>query len=288
MSRKEKRSTSSNSDRVKSLIRHIQKQNPHFSASLCVFHFNKPCLTLLNNFNSERFHCLFSNQASRWMSYSITKSCDIPEHFNDMMILNRILGDRYVLPFAGHFREETGYTIGMFRQNVGMYPPHIIDPSNFVETVFTMIVFFVAVCHRLGGNAPNMKFFSVLYTKDHPVLCDIGNHNVENRERHTDRKEHFNKKKWKKFMQRRTHKPVVQYLKAYFPKFFQKKKKGKVCILNEAEKPFPDETHRLVCKSDKKSLLNIFKEFRHLMGDGNISSGLLVDWIASVEEEEGC
>lgn len=283
MSRKEKRSSGSNSDRVKSLIRHIQKQNPHFSASLCVFHFNKPCLMLLNNFNCERFHCLFSNQAIRWMSYSITKSCDIPEHFNDLMILNQILGNRFVLPFAGHFREETGYTIGMFRQTVGLYPPHIISQSDFAKTIFTMIVFFVAVCHRLGGSPPNMKYFSVLYTKEHPVLCDIGNHNVENRERRGDRSEHFNIKKWKKFMQRRTHKHVIQYLKAYFPKFFQKKKTGKVCILNEEENPFPDEAHRLVCKSDKKSLLNIIQEFRNLMTDEKISN-LLIDWIASVEE----
>lgn len=281
MCRKEKRSSSSNSDRVKSLIRHIQKQNPHFSASLCVFHFNKPCLTLLNNFNSERFHCLFSNHAVRWMSYSITKSCDIPEHFHDMMILNKILGDRYVLPFAGHFREETGYTIGMFRQNVGMYPPHIIEPSNFAETVFTMIVFFVAVCHRLGGSAPNVKFFSVLYTKDHPVLCDIGNHNVENRERLTDRGEQFNQKKWKNFMRRRTHKRVIQYLKAYFPKFFQKKKTGKICILNEEENQFSEETHQLVCKSEKKSLLDIIKDFSLLIPDENALYGLLMSWVSS-------
>lgn len=288
MSCKEKRSSSGNSDRVKSLIRHIQKQNPEFSASLCVFHFNKPCLTLLNNFNSERFHCLYSNQAVRWLSYSVTKSCDIPEYFYDVMILNQILGDQYVLPFAGHFREETGYTIGMFRQKVGMYPPHIIDHAGFAETVFTMIVFFIAVCHRMGGNTPNMKYISVLYTKDHPVLCDISNHNAENRERFGDRREKFNQKKWKKFLQRRTHKHVIQYLKSYFPKFFQKKKKGKICILNEDEKPFPDETHQLVCKSEKKNLINIIKEFRHLLRNENLSSGLLMDWIASVEEEVDC
>ena len=286
MPHKEKRSSSNYSDRVKSIIRHINKQNPYYSASSCVFHFNKPCLTLLNNFNSERFHCLFANHAVRWISYSVTKSCDIPEHFYDLVILNQILGDEYVLAFAGHFREETGYTIGMFQQNIGLYPPHIVERSKFAETVFTLIVFFIAVCHRLGGNAPNIKFFSILYTKDHPVLCDIGAHNVENRERLSDRAERFNKKKWKKFMQRRTHRRVIQYLKTYFPKFFQKKKLGKNCILNEMEEAFPDETHELVCKSEKKSLLDIVKEFKHLMSSKWLSSGLLMDWIMSMEEED--
>ena len=274
------------SDRVKSIIKHINKQNPEYSASSCVFHFNKPCLTLFNNFNFERFHCLFSNHAIRWISYSITKSCDIPEHFYDLKLLNEILGDKYVLPFAGHFREETGYTIGMFRQYIGLYPPHIIDRSDFAETVFTMIVFFIAVCHRLGGNTPNIKYFSVLYTRDHPVLCDIGSQNVEIRERLSDRTEHFNKKKWKRFMRRKTHRRIIQYLKSYFPKFFQKKKTGKICILNELETTFSDETHQLICKSEKHSLLNIIKKFKHLLPNRNLSCGLLMDWILSVEEED--
>lgn len=286
---KEKRCCAGSSDRVKSIVRHINKQNPYYSASTCVFHFNKPCLTLLNNKDCKRFHCLFVNQAVRWISYSITKSCDIPENFYDLMILHEILGERYVLRFAGHLREETGYTVGMFRQNVGLYPPSKIDRSKFAETVFTMIVFFIAVCHRLGGITPNAKYFSVLYTETHPVLCDIGSHNVENRERLADRSEHFNQKRWKKFLQRRTHRRVIQYLKIYFPKFFQKKKAGKICILNENDGLFPDETHQLVCKSEKKPLLEIIKEFKHLISDRRLSSGLLMDWIMSVEEvEEEC
>lgn len=289
MNPKEKRSKRErdkcSTDRVKSIIRHIEKQNVYYSASTCAYHFNRACFTLLNNFNSERFHCLFANHAMQWRSYSITKSCDIPESFYDLMVLNKILGDNYVVPFAGHFKESSGYTIGMFQQSIGLYPPHIINQSKFAETVFTMIVFFVAVCHRMGGNTPNMKYLSFLYTEYHPVLCDIGSFNVENRERLDYRSEHFNKKKWKRFLLRKTNRSIIQHLKIYFPNFFQKKRTNKKCILNESEEAFPEEAHRLICGSEKKPLLNIIKEFRHLMTDERIAYGLLSDWVQSVEED---
>lgn len=274
-------------DRVKSIIRHVEKQNAYYSPTTCSFHFNRPCFTLLNNFDSQRFHCLFINQAIQWRSYSVTKSCDIPEGFYDMIILNQILGDKYVLPFSGHFRECSGYTIGMFGQRVGLYPPHKINRIKFPEVVFTMIVFFIAVCHRMGGNAPNMKYCSFLYTENHPVLCDVGTFNVENRERIDYRNEHFNNKKWRRFLMRKTNRNVIQYLKIYFPNFFQKKKTGKKCILNESEgEEFSAETHRLVCGCEKRNLLYILKEFRHLLSNERLANGLLFDWIESVEEND--
>ncbi|GFR14659.1 uncharacterized protein TNCT_490061 [Trichonephila clavata] len=177
-------------DRVRSIIRHID--NVNFTASDCEIHPKKPCLLLLNNFNQDRFHCLYANRSTVWKSYTINQSCDIPEHFYEMIEMYTLLGSEYVLPFAGHFRESSGYTIGMFRQSIQLYAPRKIQRLQFKETVYALVVFFCAVCYQMGGAVPDLKQFLFLYTDHHPVLCDIGDFNVENRVRLKGHKPHFN------------------------------------------------------------------------------------------------
>lgn len=282
----EKQRSTGPSDRVKSILRHIQQQNDHFSASSCVFHFNQPCFTLLNNFDQQRFHCLYANRSVLWRAYSITKSCDIPEHFYDLILLQQQLGSQYVLPFAGHFRESSGYTIGMFRQPIDLYPPSKIQRAAFKETVYALIVFLCGVCHRLGGSTPNMKHFIFVYAVDHPVLCDIGSANADKRERLSHNEEYFNKKKWSRFMRRKTTRDVIRYMRVVFPGYFQKKRVGRRCILNETEEEcFDHETHRLVCQSEKKCLLEVIAEFIHLMPNSEVKCRVIESWIESLNTE---
>lgn len=273
-----------NGDRVKSILRHID--NVQYAASQCPFHFNMPCFILLNNFNEKRFHCLYANNATVWKSYSVTKSCDVPEHFYDMIELKTMLGREYVLPFAGHFRESSGYTIGMFRFDVDLYPPPKIERVAFKETAYAMIVFLCAVCRRMGGVTPSMKYFSFVYTSNHPVLCDIGIQNTNIRERLVHREEHFNEKKWTRFMRHKTIRDVVRYLRIQFPLYFQKKKKGMRCILDETEACFDGETHRLICRSDKSSLEKLLVDFCHLMPNVHVRRNVIEPWLRDLKAEK--
>lgn len=279
MSRRER--TSSHSERCKSIMHHIQQNNKNFIATECSLHFNKPCFIILNNFDENRYHCLYSNYSVQWLPISITKSCDVPELYVDLIKLYNLLGAEYVLPFSAYFRESSGYTIGMFKMSMHLYHANNIKRAVFKETVYAFIVFFCAISHRLGGSVPNMKHFSFMYTHNHPVLCDIGNVNVENRERLRFRNEHFNKKKWNRLMRHKTTRDVIRYLKIYFPNFLQKKKKNKQCVLNDDE-PFDDETHNLICKSSRKNLLEVIKEFKHLIPE-RIISNVIDCWIEDLE-----
>lgn len=128
-------------ERSKRIIRHLD--NVNFTPSECEIHPKKPCLLLLNNYNHDRFHCLFANRSTVWMSYTISKSCDLPEHFYEMIEIHKQLGTEYVLPFSGIFREYSGYTIGMFHQPILLYAPRKIEPHALKETAFALIVFFV-------------------------------------------------------------------------------------------------------------------------------------------------
>lgn len=279
MGRKEKCDPS---DRAKNVIRHINKENPDFTATQCAFHFDKPCFILLNNFNHERFHCLFAKDSNVWRSYSITKSCDIPEHFYDLIQLRNSLGDEYVLKFAGHLRESSGYCVGMFRQPIDSYPPSKLSREFFKETAYATIVFLCSVCHRLGGSTPNIKLFGFLFTPRHPILTDIGSNNSDIRERVSNRIEHFNEKKWKRFMQRKTTRDVIRYLKLIFPNFFQKRKNGCMLSENGGEEVFDDETHNLICKSVTKSLVQVLFDFQNLMPDEHIRNNIIGRWIKDV------
>lgn len=272
-------------DKAKSIVRHID--NVHYAASLCPFHFDKPCFIILNNFDHGRFHCLYEKHSVVWKSVSINSSCDVPEHFYDVYKLSELLGTEYVLPLSGYFRESSGYTVGLFRQPVELYSPSRITRENFKETVYTFVLFLCAVSHRLGGNTPNVKHFSCLYTDTHPVLCDIGSFNVENRERLSNRREHFNEKKWARFMCRKTIRDVIRYLRVVFPSFFQKSKVGRRCILNETdEECFDNETHDLVCRSGEKSLARVLLDYIHLLPSESIRTGVIQKWIDKLKERK--
>lgn len=272
-------------DRVKSIIRHIKKQYPDYSVSECIFHTNKPCLTLLNNFDTERFHSLFANRAAIWRSYSVTQSCDLPDHFYDMILLNRVLGNEYVLPFASQFRESSGYTVAMFRQDIDLYTPNIIDKGAFKKMTFAMITLYVAVCFKMGGVTPDIKHFSFAYTKEHPVLCDIGSVNAEKKEL-IDGKERFDKKKWIKFLHGKKIINITRFLKIYYPNYFQKKKPGKRCILfDDGRIPFDDETHSLICQNGY--FIDVLQNFKHLMSNPKIREDLIPKWIKKAQSLSG-
>ncbi|GBN19722.1 hypothetical protein AVEN_261799-1 [Araneus ventricosus] len=273
-------------ERVKSIIRHID--NASFTATECEIHPRKPCFLLLNNFNHERFHCLYGNRSTVWRSYTIDKSCDIPEHYYEMIEMHKLLGTEYVLPFSGHFRESSGYTIGMFHQRVPLYPPRIIERNVLKETAYALIVFQCATSYQLGGSVPNLKDFLFLYTRNHPVLCDMGSHNVDLRVRLKEFKPHFDEKKFRRFMQKKTLRDVIRYLKLEFKLYFnQKKKKGKRCILNEPDdEGFDTETHQLLCQSTKKSLIQVLEDFCHLMPNHHIRNNVVGEWMRMTHSRE--
>lgn len=270
-------------ERVQSLIRHLSNSN--FTAADCQIHPKKPCLLLLNNYNEQRFHCLYANRSTVWKSYTIDQSCDIPEHFYEMMEMHKLFGSQYVLPFAGHLRESSGYTIGMFHQTIHLYPPRRLQHHVLKETAYALIVFFCAVCHQMGGAVPDLKQFLFLYTPNHPVLCDIGSHNVENRVRLKGNQPHMNEKKWRRVMHKKTIRDVIRYMKVEFSHFFnQKKKKGKRCVLDETEEAFDTETHELLCQSNQKSLVQVIQDFSHLMPDENIRH-VMDTWVGELARE---
>ena len=274
-------------DRTRRILRHLD--NVNYTASDCEIHPKKPCLLLLNAFNHDRFHCLYANRSTVWKSITISRSCDLPEHFYELIELHKQFGTEYVLPYAGTFREYSGYTIGMFYQPIDLYAPRKIQHHTLKETAYALLVFFCAVCHRLGGNVPDLKQFLFLYTERHPVLCDMGSENVDNRVRLKGHKPHLNEKKWRRVMQKKTMRDVIRYLKLEFKLFFHhKKKKGQRCLLDEQDECFDGETHALLCQSQQKPLVQVLKEFSHLMPNDHIRNDIVGVWTATLSPEEEC
>lgn len=278
---------SSKQDRTQIIISHIE--NVNYSASRCPWHLDKQCFLLLNNYDSRRYHCLYANQSTQWKSYTLDQSCDLPEHYHDLIVLRRELGDEYVLPFSGQFKERSGYTIGLYELRCDLYGPPIIKPENFAETFYTFLVMFCAASQRLGGSVPHFKHCTFLYTHNHPVLTDLGSKNVAGRER-LGHREFLNEKKWARFMRRRTTRDVVRYTRVVHPNFFKKKAvKGSKCILVEQlddGSVLNDETHAMVCKSGKMSLLEVLSQFRHMMPNSRVRCQLVEGWISKLNHEE--
>ncbi|KAG8173841.1 hypothetical protein JTE90_016330 [Oedothorax gibbosus] len=136
-------SMAASEDRSKRILRHFD--NVHYTATECTIHPRKPCLLILNNFNHHRYHCLYANKSIVWKSYTVSKSCDLPEHFYKLMDMHKQFGNTYVLNFTGAFRDTLGYTLGLFHLPSQLYAPRKIEPHVFKETAYAILVFFCAI-----------------------------------------------------------------------------------------------------------------------------------------------
>lgn len=237
------------------------KSNPYYSPTHCPWHHDNYCLVLTTNHDNKRFHCLYDRSSQKWMSYNSSNSCDIPEYFHDLIVLNKRLGSEFVVPFVIHIREQMGYTIGLYELKAGSYTAKILKPQHLFETFFTFIVILSEVCHLYGGNRPLMNRLKFIYNERHPVLVDVGKRNNEEREKIKSYNT-FSRKKWETFLDKRTTKDVLHYVRVCHPEFFIKKINSP-CILNENLR-FSDETHNLICKSRKKSIREILTEYKDI------------------------
>ena len=230
------------------------KKNPLFSPAECPYHNDQQCLQIVTNHNGKRFHCLYENSAKKWVAYGCSKSCEIPEYFFDLIELK----SNYALPFNSHFREQSGYTVGLYEIKTGHYTAKIVQSKHLFECFLTFIVILCDTCHLYGGNCPQLNRMKFIYTERHPVLVDVGKANNEIREKIGSRNL-FNNKKWNRFLNRKTTKDVIHYIKIHHPEFFKKRATNKICIL---EGTFDDKTHKLICKSKNLSLKIILETFK--------------------------
>lgn len=236
------------------------KKNPYFSPVDCPYHNDEMCLQIITNHNGKRYHCLYDRDSVKWISYNPSNSCDIPEYFYDLIVLNKKLESEYVLPFATHFREQSGFTIGLYEITNGLFNAKILKREYLFECFLTFIVILCEVCYIYGGNCPQMNRMKFIYTEKHPVLVDVGKENNTIREK-IGSSNLFNGKKWVRFLKQRTTKEIIHFVKVHHPEFFKKKcQANKVCLLNDQ---FCDDTHNLICKSRKvclKTILEIYKD----------------------------
>lgn len=235
------------------------KENPYYSPTPCPFHYDNYCLCITNNSDNKRFHCLYDKHSSKWMSYNASYSCDIPEYFYDLIVLNKRLGSEYVLPFTTHTREQMGFTIGLYEMQSGLYTAKILKPEFLFETFLTFIVLWCEVCNLYGGYPADIIRLKFIYVDNHPVLVDVGKKNNEEREKIKNYNV-FNTKKWNSLLDKRTTKDILHYCKVCHPDFFKKKFKED-CVLSE-NYPFSDQTHSLICDSRKLTLREILTKFK--------------------------
>lgn len=241
------------------IVRHVNEMS-NYKASTCPWHTDRNCILVINTHNCSRFHAVFTNYSKEWRSYDLTGSCDLPEDVYDLKVLNKELGNEYVLPFVYHIRERSGYTIGFFRMRVELYDASRITVYNMGEMYYTFVVLLCAECRRLGGNAPVLRLSSFLYTDRHPVLVNIGATNCEKRNRDGNR-ELFSKKKWNRFLRGKTCQEITAYLRTIRPELFRNKFNSHMtCLLKEGGK-FDDTTHKLICKNKKSSLAQVLEQF---------------------------
>lgn len=250
------------------IVRHVNEMS-NYNAFKCPWHTDRNCLMVIKTDNETRFHALFTNSSKQWRSYDLTESCDLPEDMYDLMIMNRELGDEYVLPFAYPFRERSGYTIGLYKLRSNLYDSDRITARNLSEMYYTLVVLLCAECRRFGGIAPVLRLSSFLYTNDHPVLANVGAANCEKRNRDGNR-ELFSKKKWNRFLRDKTCFAVMKYLRDIRPDLFRNKYGVRSkCLLKESEN-FDDETHKLICNYKNSNLADVLQQFIHLIKDDRL------------------
>ena len=256
------------------IIRHVN-ENDKYNATKCPWHSERNCFFLL--YNSKKFHCLFTLESKQWFPNETTGSCDVPEEVHDLIVLHRELGDDYVLPFTFPFRERSGYAIALFELQREYYGPNSITVQNLAETYYAAVVFLCAECRRLGGAPPVFKWSTFLYADNHPVLASVGAGNSDKRNRDGNR-ELFSKKKWNRFLRKKTCIVITRYFRNVRPDLFRKKFGSKnKCLLHE-DGMFNDETHRLICRSKRCSLAQVLENFIHLMKNDRIKC-IILKWI---------
>lgn len=148
--------------------------------------------------------------------------------------------------------------MGLYEIKTGHYTAKIVQSKHLFECFLTFIVILCDTCHLYGGNCPQLNRMKFIYTERHPVLVDVGKANNEIREKIGSRNL-FNNKKWNRFLNRKTTKDVIHYIKIHHPEFFKKRATNKICIL---EGTFDDKTHKLICKSKNLSLKIILETFK--------------------------
>lgn len=235
-------------------IIHNLKRNPYFSPVECPFHNDNRCLLIIANNNGKRYHCLYERESHKWVPYGCGKSCDIPEYFYDLTQLD----PDYVLNFSRHYREQSGFTIGLYEIKSVAYSSKILKPEHLFECFLTFIFITCELCHLYGGGAPQMNRMKFIYTERHPILVDVGKENNSNREKIGSRNI-FSIKKWNRFLNHRTNKDVLHYVKIHHPEYFRKREKHETCMLNGT---FDDKTHSLICKNTKTNLKTILETFK--------------------------
>ncbi|KMQ83065.1 hypothetical protein RF55_21033, partial [Lasius niger] len=242
-------------------------ENDLYDCTRCPWHLHDSCFVITDNSNLRRFHCLYTLHALYWKPYgSSNESCDLPEQFYDLISLRCTLTSEYVLPFHRQFREQNGYTVALYELRPQIYSARIIKPEHLAETFYAFVVFLCAIGLRLGGKPPVLKYVSFVYTESHPVLVNVGTKNVEDRVR-IGPLQCMNRKKWTRFLNKRTTLEITRYLKLVQPEFFKKKcKANDPCVLSE-NISFSRETHRLVCHCRRNTVVSVLQDYIHLMPD---------------------
>lgn len=233
----------------------------YFTTLTCPWHYREMCFII--EYNKKKYHCLYDNlvKSLRYKYYKIDKSCDIPEHYHDLILLNNKLGSNYVLPFVKHFRIPTGETIGFFEIKETVYGPCVIKEYYLLETFFTFLMLLCETCYRLGGSAPVLYDMKFVYTNTHPILVDINMNNALKRNQ-SKTEEVFSQKKWKKFLTTKTSKEIIHYMKLVYHLYFKKKKRNNtVCILAD-NLDVDDIVHEVFCRNVKTSLYDILRKYK--------------------------
>lgn len=246
------------SNKYLSRVLYNLKKNPIFSPVECPYHNDNMCLQITTNHNGKRYHCLYERECHKWCAYDCNASCDVPEYFLDVYDLSKSLNSEYALPLRTHFREQSGFTVGFYQLTNGLYAAKILKEEYLMECFLTFTVILCQICFMYGGNCPQMNRMKFIYTQQHPVLVDVGKENNAAREKCGSRNL-LNKKKWERFLNTRTTKEIIHYVKIHHPEFFKSKcQANKVCILNGT---FSDATHQLICRNKKTNLKSILEQY---------------------------
>lgn len=278
------------SDRI---VRHVNEM-PQYDAYQCQWHVDCNCLVIHRSADGRtktHYHAVFVDSSNLWKSINPNSgSCDIPEEIYDMIALNRELGDGLVLPFAFHFRERSGATLGLFRLADSFQNPSQVGVPELARAFYLLVVILCSQCRRFGGTVPVLKHSSFVYDPSgRPVLANVGDHHHHKRDRGegTRRRKRMrmgdeppiDKRQWHRFLAGgKTCIEVMQYLRVLRPELFRNKYRGGDCLLR-ANLPFDDVTHQLICRNRNATLIKVLEQFSSLIRDDERLSASVQKWI---------